>query len=163
MLHISKYMWLVFYSFLSFFYSEVFLLRSHVSKQWLKYQWWYAYHSLRNHGLYRVKHIRATSVCFDRWRFWGKGNSFCRSQWPRGLRRRSAPARLLTSWVRTPPGAWMSVCCECRVVEVSWQANHSSRGVLPTVVRRWMWSRNLANEEAQAHGGLLRQLKKSNK
>ena len=34
------------------------------------------------------------------------------SQWPRGLRRRSTAARLLTLWVRIPPGAWMSVCCE---------------------------------------------------
>ena len=46
----------------------------------------------------------------------------CRSQWPRGLRRGSAAARLLRLWVRIPPGAWMSVCCECCVccqVEVS--------------------------------------------
>ena len=35
-----------------------------------------------------------------------------RSQWPRGLRRRSAVARLLRLWVRIPPGAGMSVCCE---------------------------------------------------
>jgi len=39
----------------------------------------------------------------------------CRSQCPRGLRRRSAAARLLRLWVRIPPGAWMSVvsvaCC----------------------------------------------------
>ena len=40
----------------------------------------------------------------------------CRSQWPRGLRRRSAAARLLGLWVRIPPGAWMSVCCECCVL-----------------------------------------------
>ena len=39
-----------------------------------------------------------------------------RSQWPRCLRRRSAAARLLRSWVRIPPGAWMSVCCECCVL-----------------------------------------------
>ena len=39
-----------------------------------------------------------------------------RSQWPRGLRRRSLAARLLRLWVRIPPGAWMSVCCECRVL-----------------------------------------------
>jgi hypothetical protein len=36
----------------------------------------------------------------------------CRSQWPRGLRRRSAAARLLRSWVGIPPRAWMFVCCE---------------------------------------------------
>ena len=34
---------------------------------------------------------------------------FDRSQWPRGLRRRSAAARLLRSWVRIPPGG-MDVC-----------------------------------------------------
>ena len=39
----------------------------------------------------------------------------CRSQWPRGLRRRSAAARLLRLWIRIPPGAWMPVCCECCV------------------------------------------------
>ena len=40
----------------------------------------------------------------------------CRSQWPRCLGRRSTAARLLRSWVRIPPGAWMSVCCECCVL-----------------------------------------------
>ena len=29
---------------------------------------------------------------------------------------RPAPARLLRSWVRIPPGAWIFVCCECRVL-----------------------------------------------
>ena len=33
----------------------------------------------------------------------------CRSRWPRGLRRRSAAARLLRMWVRIPPGG-MDVC-----------------------------------------------------
>jgi hypothetical protein len=37
----------------------------------------------------------------------------CRSQWPRGLSRWSATARLLRLWVRIPPGAWMSVRCDC--------------------------------------------------
>jgi hypothetical protein len=40
----------------------------------------------------------------------------CRSQWPRGLRRRSAAAHLLRSWVRIAPGAWKFVCCECCVL-----------------------------------------------
>ena len=40
----------------------------------------------------------------------------CRSQWPRGLRRRSTAARLLRLWVRIPPGSWMFVCCECCVL-----------------------------------------------
>ena len=42
--------------------------------------------------------------------------SYCRSQWPRGLRRRSAAARLLRSWVQIPRGAWMFVNCECCVL-----------------------------------------------
>ena len=42
------------------------------------------------------------------------------------------------------------------------QADHSSRGVLPTVVRRCVWSRNLVNEEGLAHWGVLRQ-KQTNK
>jgi hypothetical protein len=41
---------------------------------------------------------------------------YCRSQWPRGLGRRSAAARLLRSWVRIPPVVWMFVCCECCVL-----------------------------------------------
>jgi len=35
------------------------------------------------------------------------------------------------------------------------RADHSSRGVLPTVVRRCVWSRNLVNEEALAHRGAV--------
>ena len=42
-------------------------------------------------------------------------NIQCRSQWPRGLRRRSAAARLLRVWIRIPPGAWMFVCSKCCV------------------------------------------------
>jgi hypothetical protein len=36
-----------------------------------------------------------------------------RSQWPRGLRRGSAAARLTGLWVRIPPTAWTFVSCEC--------------------------------------------------
>jgi len=53
---------------------------------------------------------------------------FCRSQWPRGVRRRSAAARLLRWWVRIPPGAWMFVCCECRVF--------SGRGLCDDLITR---------------------------
>ena len=53
---------------------------------------------------------------------------FCRSQWPCGLRRRSAAARLLRSWVRIPPGAWMFVCCECCVL--------SGRGLCDELITR---------------------------
>jgi len=52
----------------------------------------------------------------------------CRSQWPRGLRRRSTAARLLIFWVRIPPGAWMSVCCECCVL--------SGRGLCDELITR---------------------------
>ena len=40
------------------------------------------------------------------------------------------------------------------------QANHSSRADLPIVVGRWVWTRNLVNEEAPSHRGLWRQIKK---
>jgi len=52
----------------------------------------------------------------------------CRSQWSRGLRRSSAAARLLRSWVRIPPGAWMFVCCECCVL--------SGRGLWDELITR---------------------------
>jgi hypothetical protein len=35
----------------------------------------------------------------------------CRSQRPRGLRRRSAAERLLGSWVRIPLGSWIFFSC----------------------------------------------------
>jgi hypothetical protein len=38
---------------------------------------------------------------------------FCRFQWPRGLRRRSAASCLLRLWVRIPRVVWMFVCCYC--------------------------------------------------
>ena len=52
----------------------------------------------------------------------------CRSQWPRGLRRTSATARLLRLWVRIEPGAWMFVCCECCVL--------SGRGLCDELITR---------------------------
>ena len=53
---------------------------------------------------------------------------FSRSQWPRGLRRRSTAARLLRLWVRIPPGAWMFVCRECCVL--------SGRGLCDGLITR---------------------------
>jgi hypothetical protein len=38
------------------------------------------------------------------------------TQWQRGLRRGSTAARLLGLQVRIPPGAWLSVSCECCVL-----------------------------------------------
>jgi len=49
------------------------------------------------------------------------------------LRRKTAAARLLGLWVRIPPGAWISVSCECCVLCVR-RVDHSSRGILPSVV-----------------------------
>jgi len=39
-----------------------------------------------------------------------------RSHWPLGLGRGSAAAVLLALWVRIPPGAWISLSCECCVL-----------------------------------------------
>jgi len=52
----------------------------------------------------------------------------CRSQWPRGLRRRSAATRLLRSWVRIQRGAWIFVCCKCCVL--------SGRGLCDELITR---------------------------
>ena len=41
---------------------------------------------------------------------------------------RPADAHLLRSWVRIPPGAWIFVCCECRV----W----SGRGLYDELITR---------------------------
>jgi len=58
--------------------------------------------------------------------FYAQHNS--RSQWPRGLRRRSAAARLLRLRFRIPPWAWMPVCCECCVL--------SGRGLCDGLITR---------------------------
>ena len=39
-----------------------------------------------------------------------------------------AAAHLLRSWVRIPPGAWIFVCCECRVL--------SGRGLCDELITR---------------------------
>src|SRR5215475_467766 len=43
-----------------------------------------------------------------------------------GVRPQAAP--LLKSWVRIPPGAWIFVCCECRVL--------SGRGLCDELITR---------------------------
>ena len=86
----------------------------------------------------------------------------CRSQWPRGLRRGSAAARLLGLWVRIPPGSWMSVSCECSVVSGTGLCfgliTHPEESYRVWCV--WAWSWILDNEEALAHWELLRRDKK---
>jgi hypothetical protein len=49
-------------------------------------------------------------------RRWAYISVFCRSQWPRRLRRGSTAAYSLGLRVRIPPMAWLSVSCECHVV-----------------------------------------------
>jgi len=52
----------------------------------------------------------------------------CRSQRPRGLRRRCVASRLLRLWVRIPPGVCMFVYCECCVL--------SGRGLCDELITR---------------------------
>jgi len=73
-----------------------------------------------------------------------------RSQWPRSLRRRSAAARLLRSWVRIPRGAWMFVYCECCVL--------SGRGFCDELITRpvqsyRLWCVVVCDLEPQEWGG----------
>ena len=63
---------------------------------------------------FRLVRFHATRIIF------GTYLLHSRSQWPRGLSRRSAAARLLILWVRIPTGAWMSVVSVvCFQVQVS--------------------------------------------
>ena len=83
---------------------------------------------------------------------------YSRSQWPRGLRRGSAAARLLGLRVRIPPEEWMSVCCDC--------CGLSGRGLCDGLITRpeesyrlwcvWVWSWILDNYEALGYWELLR-------
>jgi len=77
----------------------------------------------------------------------------CRSQWPRGLRRVSAAARLLGLWVQIPPGAWMLFFCECCVLSgrgfCDGLITHSEESCRVWCV--WVWSRNLNKAETMAH------------
>ena len=107
-----------------------------------KISWWYWRNEVdlrcctfistgkRRERLKKIDHIKSLAECC------GWNNSFlvlvisrlCRSQWPRGLRRGSAAARLLGLWVRIPPGAWKFVCCECCVL--------SGRGLCDGLITR---------------------------
>ena len=90
-------------------------------------------------GICLDKNIRTTKRYFQKYTrkptFHGiilyisiQGLIMSRSQWPRGLRRRSTAARLLRSWVRIPPRTWMFVCCECCVL--------SGRGLCDELITR---------------------------
>jgi hypothetical protein len=87
-----------------------------------------------------------------------------RSQWPCGLRRGSTAARILGLWVRIPPRAWMSVCCECCVL--------SGRGLCDGLVTRpeesyrlwcvWVWSWSLEKWGGLDPQGAVEPLEKKN-
>jgi hypothetical protein len=47
---------------------------------------------------------------------------------PISVDERPQAAHLLKSWVRIPPGAWIFVCCECRVL--------SGRGLYDKLITR---------------------------
>ena len=64
-----------------------------------------------NGGIRHTTHPTHTTYVY----LYAHSRPTCRSQWPGGLKRRSAAARLLRSWVRIPPGG-MDVCCECCVL-----------------------------------------------
>jgi len=60
--------------------------------------------------------------------FWHAFEFESRSQWTRGLRRRSAAARLLRLWIRITPGTWLFVCWACCVL--------SGRGLCNELITR---------------------------
>jgi hypothetical protein len=112
--------------------------------------------------VYNGLSVSWTSLQFLYMRFRQPFWNICRSQWPRGLRRRSAVARLLRSWVRILPGAWMFVCCECCVL--------SGRDLCDELITRpeesyRLWCvvvsdlENLVNEEAMTRAGSQRHRK----
>jgi hypothetical protein len=89
--------------------------------------------------------------------------SHCRSQWSRGIRRRSATARLLRSWVRIPRGHGCLSVVECCAL--------SGRGLCDELITRpeesyRLWSvvvcnlENLKNKEAMTRVGSQRHSKK---
>jgi hypothetical protein len=71
---------------------------------------------------------RTSHTCSWRRQFKGINLIWCRSHWPRGLRRRSSTTRLLRLWVRISPWTWIVVCCECCVL--------SGRGLCDELITR---------------------------
>ena len=81
-----------------------------------------------------------------------------RSRWPRGIRRGSTATRLLGLRVRIPPGAWMSVCCECCVLSgkvLSDGPTARPEDSYQLLWHEWVWSCGLDNEEAKTHRDCL--------
>jgi len=113
-------------------------------------------------------------LCVVRWRsLWRSDHSAIgvlptvvrRYVWSRNLVNKETVAHWWAVVGSNPTGG-MDVCLLWVLCVVRWRslrrADHSSRVVLPTVVRRCVWSINLVNEEALPHWGLLRQNNKNN-
>ena len=86
------------------------------SSNWFFKNWHYV---LPEDGTHVPKHVGEVHLMFVLIKdvhLVGVINEIRRSQWPRGLRRRSTAARPLRLWVRIPPRAWTFVCCECCVL-----------------------------------------------
>jgi hypothetical protein len=74
-----------------------------------KVQWSFVFHKRRNISFLAKRLSASQGHCNI---FSTAYSTSCWSQWPSGLRRRSAAACLLRLWVRIPSGAWMILCCE---------------------------------------------------
>ena len=79
--------------------------------------------------------------------------TYSRLQSSRGLRLTSTAARLLRSWIRIPPGAWIFVvsvvCCHVEVSATSWslvQSNPADCVVSLCMIKK---KQNLVNVESQ--------------
>jgi hypothetical protein len=69
----------------------------------------------RSQSLYRLSYRAQYDIVIEQ---------YCWSQWPRGLRRRSAAVRVLELWVRIPPGhrslfVLNVLCCQVEVCATS--------------------------------------------
>jgi len=74
---------------------------------------------------------------------------FCRSQWPRGLRRGSAAARLPGLWVRIPQGRAYVYC----MLSLQCTAFVSGSGVPRNFVRGGGFSKNEVEDRGQRERG----------
>jgi hypothetical protein len=89
-----------------------------------------------------TSHARQTSAAkcdLTYYVFQSRTLCFCRSQWPRGPKCKSAAARLLRVWVPILPGTSMFFCFECCVLldrSICDELITCPGGVLLTVVRR---------------------------
>ena len=83
---------------------------------------------LNNTVLFKPWILTKKDMMFKSQLIWTHYNYCSRSQRSRGLRRRSAAARLLRLWVQIPPGEWTSVCCDCCVL--------SGRGLCDELITR---------------------------